>query len=319
MFRREPTVSVLLPIYKEPDHYIKQSIESILNQTFQDFELLIIMDTGRISPDFERIYETVRSYKDDRIVLVINERNLGLPQTLNKGVDLAKGKYIARQDADDVSLSHRLETQLEFLKCNPYISLCVSRVYHICNNGNRIKVSRRLSSSSLCIWLFSGFNVIYHPTWMGISEVFRKYKYREIKAVEDYDFLLRLCMDGEQIGIINEPLVEYRVAYRKDRIGTEYRLLQLKLSIYIAGQARMGKIADLNEINSVINESASNSIIESLANIMEQKFARNKILRKISFLISPYRFKYATLGLINYTLFRLGVKKLPIKNKNTSV
>lgn len=107
-----PLVTVLMPAYNaEP--YINSSVDSVLSQTYKDFELLIINDGSK-----DKTHEILESYSDSRIKLV-HQENMGLVKTLNKGIDLAKGKYIARFDADDICYPERLEKQMKFLTENP--------------------------------------------------------------------------------------------------------------------------------------------------------------------------------------------------------
>ena len=100
---KRPTVTVLMPAYNA-EKFIRDSIDSVLSQTYSDFELLIINDGST-----DKTEEIILSYKDHRIVYVKNEVNLKLIKTLNKGIDLAKGKFIARIDSDDVINPDRIE------------------------------------------------------------------------------------------------------------------------------------------------------------------------------------------------------------------
>ncbi len=111
-----PSVSVILPVYNGVE-YLSESIESILGQTFSDFELIIIDDGSTDNPS-----AIIESFCDHRIRLYAHE-NEGLAWTLNRGVALARGSYIARQDQDDISLSTRLEKQVDFLQANPEVGM----------------------------------------------------------------------------------------------------------------------------------------------------------------------------------------------------
>ncbi len=111
-------ISVIMPTYND-EKYICEAIDSILNQTYTNFEFIIINDGST-----DKTEEIILSYDDSRIVYVKNEENLQIVKTLNKGIDLAKGKYIARMDADDISVSERFEKQLLFMKKNPEIDIC---------------------------------------------------------------------------------------------------------------------------------------------------------------------------------------------------
>ena len=109
----DPKVSVLMSVYNG-EKYLREAVESILNQTFRDFEFIIIDDGSTDSTN-----EIIRSYSDCRIRLLENEENIGLTKSLNKGIDQCRGEYIARMDGDDVSLQQRFSKQLEYLINNP--------------------------------------------------------------------------------------------------------------------------------------------------------------------------------------------------------
>ncbi len=124
-----PTISVVMSVYMEPIEWLCQSIDSILQQTFTDFEFIIISDNpSNIEGNLK-----LKGYadKDSRIVLIFNEENIGLTKSLNKGIAIAKGKYIARMDADDISMSNRLEIQYAFMENNPEIGVCGTNIFFI--------------------------------------------------------------------------------------------------------------------------------------------------------------------------------------------
>src|SRR5580698_9685158 len=108
-----PKVTVLMPVYNG-EKYIKEALESILQQTFIDFEFLIINDGST-----DNSVSIIKSFNDNRIRLIHNEKNSGLVYSLNKGIGLSNGEYIARMDCDDVSIPERLEKQVGFLNSNP--------------------------------------------------------------------------------------------------------------------------------------------------------------------------------------------------------
>ena len=118
-----PKVSVLMPVYKTNEAYLREAIESILNQTFTDFEFLILDDC----PDDDR-EKVVRSYQDPRIVYAKNERNLGITPSRNKLIEMAKGEYLAVFDHDDVSLPQRLEKQMAYMDEHPEVGVCGCRL-----------------------------------------------------------------------------------------------------------------------------------------------------------------------------------------------
>lgn len=127
--REGPRVTVLLPVYNGEGH-LRESLESILSQTFEDFELLVIDDGST-----DRSASILASCEDPRLRVVRNRTNIGLPRTLNRGIGLARGEFIARQDADDISDVRRLEKQVAFLDAHPEISLVGSAFAEIDSYG----------------------------------------------------------------------------------------------------------------------------------------------------------------------------------------
>lgn len=116
--RTKPRVTVLMPVYNAAS-YVAEALESILNQTYRDFEFLIIDDGST-----DQSSQIISSYDDPRIRFHINDQNLGITRTLNNGLDLASGEYIVRMDADDISLPNRLERQVAFMDSNPDVGVC---------------------------------------------------------------------------------------------------------------------------------------------------------------------------------------------------
>ncbi len=115
-----PRITVIMPVYN-CELYIKEAIDSILNQTFTDFEFLIIDDAST-----DKTVSIIKEYKDFRIQLIEKEGNKGISDSLNYGLKVAKGEYIARMDGDDISLPERFVKQVTFLDSNPDVILCGS-------------------------------------------------------------------------------------------------------------------------------------------------------------------------------------------------
>lgn len=123
-------VSIVMPVYNQ-EKYVSKAIESILTQTFEDFEFLIIDDGSS-----DGTLEILRGYKDPRMRIVVNKANIGLTKSLNKGLGVALGKYIARQDGDDISLPKRLEKQFRFLEKHREYGLVGCCCHKIDSAGN---------------------------------------------------------------------------------------------------------------------------------------------------------------------------------------
>lgn len=133
-----PAVSVLMSVYKEKPEWLEESINSILNQTFKDFEFIIIND----NPEGVEQKEVLDKYQklDDRIIVVQNPHNIGLTKSLNIGLKLARGKYIARMDADDISLPSRFEKQVECMDKDESIGIVGSWIEHF---GLKSKIEKK--------------------------------------------------------------------------------------------------------------------------------------------------------------------------------
>lgn len=205
-----PLVSVVMSIYKEPIDYLQQSIESILNQTLEDFEFIIVLDC----PDNKEALAYLNKCKrdNDHIKLLINENNIGLTASLNKALIQCTGKYIARMDADDISDVRRLEKQWAYLEKNQ-LDLVGCELRRISEKGAIINEKTNNSYAPECINKLIGIDdCIAHPSWFAKKGLYSRLGgYREIYTCEDYDFLLRAKKAGAKLGICDSILLSYRV------------------------------------------------------------------------------------------------------------
>ena len=202
----KPRLSVLLSVYNG-EKYLRESIDSILNQSFSDFEFLIIDDGSTDSS-----VEIVESYKDKRIRLIKNENNLGLITSLNKGLSLAQGEFIARQDADDIAENSRFEKLIEMLDADPNLKLVGSNVVLIDPKGERIGSWVYPTSRSFARWGLLFNNVVAHSSSMYVREdALRVGGYSlDYPYAEDYNLWSRLAQIGD-IGNCSQALQRYRV------------------------------------------------------------------------------------------------------------
>ena len=201
-----PLVSVVLPVYNA-GLTLPQALASIQLQTFRDWELIVIDDgsTNDCMAGF--------SASDDRIRVVQDGRNLGLAARLNQGIDLARGKYLARMDQDDVAYPSRLERQIEFLDRNPNVDLAGTKAIVFRDEGHPVGLFPfRATHAEICARPWNGF-YLPHPTWMGRIEWFRRHRYTipEVVRAEDQDLLLR-TYDSSRFACIDEILFGYRKA-----------------------------------------------------------------------------------------------------------
>lgn len=197
-------VSVLMPVYNA-EKYLQLAIDSVLNQRFSDFEFIIINDGST-----DRSKEIILSYDDNRIRYIENETNLKLISTLNLGLTLCRGKYIARMDADDVANEFRLQKQVAFLESRPDCLLLGTNAYVI-DEQNKIigKIIQPSSNDKLQISLLFT-NPFLHPSVMIRKSVLVRLEYNE-KAIhtEDYFLWTEIAEQGS-IANLQECLLNYR-------------------------------------------------------------------------------------------------------------
>lgn len=186
--------------------YLKQAVESILNQSFRDFEFVIIND-GSTQP----VIPVIKRLGDPRIVL-INQENRGLPRSLNRGLGLSRGDYIARMDSDDVSLPNRLETQLSAMESLSSLDL-VGSFYEVIDRSGRVcEVKRLIEDAVYRLWRLQFHNVYGHGTVMLRKSVLVKaggYDER-LTFAQDYDLWSRLSRIDNTL-IVPEVLYQYRL------------------------------------------------------------------------------------------------------------
>lgn len=159
-----PIVSVIIPVYNN-EKYLNEAIESMLNQTFTDFELIIINDGST-----DKSEEIILSYNDSRIIYIKNQTNLGVVKTRTKALYVARSKYIVSMDADDISLPERIEQQYSFLEKNKNISVLGTSCFIIDKAGNTKGKANAYIASSACEWILLTSAPLVHPSVMFRKE-----------------------------------------------------------------------------------------------------------------------------------------------------
>lgn len=225
-------ISVIMPVYNGEVH-LKAAIDSILDQTYAEFEFIIINDGSTDSSE-----EIILSYKDERIKYIINEKNLGIVKTLNKGIDLASNKYIVRMDADDISLLHRFEKQIGFMEANPDIAACGSNIIRFYNDDIKqtspstvILQNDKLKISSLF------YTAFWHPTMILRSRILKDFNLRyrsDFKYAQDKALWIDISNHGA-LANIEEPLIYYRV--HGNQVSTKFFSEQYAISMAITREA----------------------------------------------------------------------------------
>jgi glycosyltransferase involved in cell wall biosynthesis len=242
-----PRVTVLMSVYNG-EEYLREAVDSILNQSFRDFEFLIINDGSTDSTK-----GIIESYDDPRIQLIDNGENIGLTRSLNRGLRLSRGEYIVRQDHDDVSMPERLERQVEFLDRHPE-AVVVASNFQIINSENiLIKVDyRRARDTALIAW-----RLLFYNCLAGHSQVMFRRKnildlggYSEEYAFsQDHNLWLRINEVG-RISSIPDVLIKKRE--HEDSITSRFKEIQEENSLKQSQHALsklIGKEISVQEVN----------------------------------------------------------------------
>lgn len=241
-----PEISCIMPAYNAAA-FIRPAIESILNQTYGNFELIIINDGSTDDTD-----NIIKSYNDKRIIYIRNEENLKLIKTLNRGVDAARGRFIARLDSDDIALPTLFEEELKEFAKHPDAGIINTLTYHMNEKGGGIRPNRKYFSVCPEVMSMITFytNMISHPGVMVKAELMKKYHYLDSPAVthfEDVELWARMFKDGIRCYTMKKRLIYYRqssgsinslyheernercqqfaIGYCQDRWGVQWRKL----------------------------------------------------------------------------------------------
>jgi glycosyltransferase involved in cell wall biosynthesis len=225
-----PLVSVVLPVYNGA-LTLSSAVHSILEQTFQEYELLILDDGSK-----DESVGIAKTFSDPRICVIHNGANRGLASRLNQGIDLARGRYIARMDQDDICFPERLAKQREFLEAHPEIDLlgCRTMVF-----GKQLDVVGltpfRRTHEEICAHPWQGL-YLAHPSWMGRTKWFRHYHYRipEAFLADDQELLLRAYPES-RFACLEEVLLAYRKEHfhLRKTWRTRKALLKVQVSHFI--------------------------------------------------------------------------------------
>src|SRR3990167_9343393 len=240
--RNKPKISVIMSVYNGMPH-LEQAVESVLEQTYKNFEFIIVDDASsddtlkflKSLKDKQSLrsssFDELRTAGLKRIKLIENKKNLGLAASLNIALRQAQGDYVARMDADDISLPDRLKTQIDYLIKNPQIDICGTWVKLIDENNQIIGTVHKPTNDEkikkMNIWITG----LIHPTWLARREVFEKLNGYDTHydMAEDYEFLIRA--KNFKMANINEELLMWRNPQnRRSQKGIE-RMYRQSLAI----------------------------------------------------------------------------------------
>ena len=233
-----PKVSVVMSVFNG-ERFLREAVDSILGQSFNDFEFIIVNDGSTDSTG-----ELLSKYTtaDSRVVLVQNKQNIGLTRSLNKGLRLAQGEFIARQDADDVSMAARLATQVEYLDNHPKIGLAGVLGFAI-DARNRVTNALSLPTQDAEIrWALLFGNAFVHSGVMFRRRLVSEAGYynTNLRYAQDYDYWTRFSEKCE-VGNITQRLVCWRLTSRS---VTETHFLEQQACADLTSMRQIAKLLD---------------------------------------------------------------------------
>ena len=327
---RSPEISVVMPVYNG-EKYLKEAVESILSQTYKDFEFIIAYDTSS-----DKSLDIIKNYqeKDSRIILSMGKKR-GLIKSLNDALKISNGRYIARMDADDISLPGRFEAQVKFMKANPEIGMCGTWIEVFGDVDNNYVLKYPATDELLKLRLL--FSVPFaHPSIMIKQKLIAQHglKYNEkYDTIEDYKFWLDVSK-YTKFASIPEVLINYRylktslskvasrdhekryIASKKvfsevlERLGMRNTEQENRLHFIIGLNERIAKESiDLKFLNQYLNK-----LIEAnkITKIFNEK-ALERIAAKKFIVVVYYKIKkkdFSFLGAVFYKFFLLGVIRM---------
>jgi glycosyltransferase involved in cell wall biosynthesis len=266
-----PKISVVMPVYNG-EQYLREAVQSVLDQSFSDFEFVIINDastdnTGEILSEFAR--------QDERIIILQNQENLGLTGSLNKGIDRARGEYIARQDADDISLPERFKKQVALLDSNPEVVLVSCNIEKINTEGKPLGIMKRSCSDRLVSWYLLFYNrvsghsqvMFRRKTVNALGGYSKKYPY-----CEDYELWCRMAGVGI-VKILPEVLIQQR--FHPSSVSAKKQAEQ-KQDVLELARSNIKQLSDLDlSLAEVENLSAFWAGHAKLANFLDSSTLRH--------------------------------------------
>ena len=214
-------ISVLTSVYNETLAEIRESMDSILGQSYTDFELIVVLDR----PEYADGLALLQAYaaKDARVKVLVNEKNIGLALSMNYAAENASGEYLLRMDADDVCLPGRFQMQYDAISTGTYDLICGNYDF-MDENGNLLPQKPPLYTDSQLLALLPYRNIIHHPTVIMTAKAFWEAgAYRNYPCAQDYDLWLRMKCNGCKMHMMPEKLIRYRVRQASTTVQKRYK------------------------------------------------------------------------------------------------
>ncbi len=259
-------VSVLMPVYNTKESYLREAVESILKQSFSDFEFLIYDDGSA-----DNVEQVIKSYDDCRIRYIKNEKNEGLIKSLNKGLALVSGEYIARMDSDDISLPERLSKQVQFMDEHQEVAICGTSIEFFPKKN----IWEPPVEPKLLDLLFG--SVLAHPTAMFRTSIMKKYDFYYNEAyphAEDFA-LWAEALQKTKIYNLKEVLLKYR--WHGENISILKSSEQQKSTNRVKEKILQELLSDSDKIKKIMNCAENHKISKKIGRFswLKVKYAEN--------------------------------------------
>lgn len=297
-----PLISVLFPTYNVGE-YLEEAIKSILNQTYQNLEIIIVDDCST-----DNTLEIIKYFAkiDNRIQYYRNKKNRQITYCLNKSLKYVTGDYIARMDGDDIALPDRFEKQLEFLEKRGDIGLVGTHELNIDSDGNIVGRNKKITNEELLQNSQLLASPVPHPTWLARKIIFDKVGgYYTHSPAQDYDFLLRMSslglkfsnldIDGNKCRI-NRKGNTSQTSELKRRKAVNYMITcfkeREKFKSDLHTDERLERYIKSSVIAKTIHRKSQNLLENGARNIKNQKWIKGAIEILFSIIISPYQIQF---------------------------
>ena len=307
-----PRVSVLMPTFNVGD-YVEEAVDSILNQTMSDFELIVVDDCSS-DATFDVLQGLAES--DERIRLFRNDRNLRIAKTLNYALSKARGSYIVRMDGDDISRSDRFAKLLDFLDRNPSCGLVGSYTTAIAASGAELARRRQPRSDKWISRTLPLCSTVSH-IWMARKSLYDELGgYRNVPGAEDYDFLLRAKYCGYEVA--NYPDYLYKVRLREGNTESTQGLERVLTKEFVFRMVKEGEEFDESSLAEYLNANARDKEKYQVASAIlnKAKHERNAPLQLvIDVARAALHSRYVARYLFEVTAVRAAVKLEDLANR----
>lgn len=269
------TISVIMSTYNERDEYIQEAIESVRKQTYNNWELIIVVD----APDNSHLIKLIDDYVriDNRIKKITNSTNIGLALSLNEALNHCTGDYVARMDADDVCIEERFEKQVKFLDKNVSYDLVCTGRYNIDEDGKDIDVHLLSPKDDYCLMKSLSYgSLITHPSVMIRRDaIINAGGYNNYPSGQDYDLWLRLRKAGCKFHYMSEPLLKYRI--RKTSISKSKMGLQVICGHYARILDKKGLSFNEKDFKSFVEMTSKDDSFKCFISFKERVDSKNKV------------------------------------------